>query len=625
MQKLLLESRTCKELGDNIMKCAGVLNQSQLITQNQQLKEQVMQLFKNNEQPTTLKQIFTLIQHLNWYSHYTKHDIADSLINVLDEDTFLQYKADNTLLDDLSFQSILATINSSTTTTTSIESYVPLKNAVWKYIQAGKLARPLWAHKRPTGLIQQSFCYHQIVNLVKIIEDEYWGNDREVLYSYLDFTFRRLTEEGKVMAFWVPCDTSSLIEEQIEESENNIDDSNNENNSQQQSTRNSWQPPIIDKENNMAAVILVWNTGLLSRHMQEMYCVMIPFDDPVSTSGAKWYLKWFHTSNELTNRKKFESTLGDKFYETIVKTNPPPLPANTSSIIKSTKALNIPLISTSQLPNKANYFTGAHAQLLQFDSDVPIDHEQNNNEHIFEHPDRYPLNYQGLLQDKTSFLQRMKVCINLSAQQASYNPRLAVPFYARIKGEGQLQLMLPINLNMEDCRNVDCVAVLKLVRDELTNKFVYQVRTIFSVPLAYNNARIISPVSEQWLVTGVHHHSVRSNKFSKLATSTETVTATEKATDSTDLYTVQELNETLNYLLLNGAPPKNINKCTTVDDFARLIIRTKNNWKLNYCKHRQTGNITSAHNAKPHLCAFAHSDREKNYWDKVRKSIGVTK
>lgn len=121
------------------------------------------------------------------------------------------------------------------------------------------------------------------------------------------------------------------------------------------------------------------------------------------------------------------------------------------------------------------------------------------------------------LSDKQGFLARIKAGIERSLLIASRNPRLAVPFYSRAGKIGELQLMIPLNLDYQDSKQVDCVAVLKLVIENMSSnstnngtntetaqkKYRYQIRTIFTLNLAYNNARLVSKVDCPWLLTAL--------------------------------------------------------------------------------------------------------------------------
>jgi hypothetical protein len=339
--------------------------------------------------------------------------------------------------------------------------------------------RSLWTNKSPPGLVKLKFCFNQILQLSKAIEEEYWGTDREILNSYLYYTFRQCIDEGKVMTFWVHQETertnapqqleATKEEDSIEYEDDIINDYLNE--LEQEEDLNfpinkKWKPPVIDFENKLAAMILVWNTGLLSKYMQEMYCVMIPFMDNDPKEKGTWYLKWFHPSSEFSQRKKFESTLGDKFYEIILNTNPPP--PSCEGQIKSTKDLNIPLLMPELLPKKLNYFKDSILPAVQYDPEVPIIDSDINNDHFFQHIERYPFHLKDYLSDKQGFLARIKAGIEWSLLIASRNPRLAVSFYSRAGKIGELQLMIPLNLDYQDSKQVDCVAVLKLVTENVS-------------------------------------------------------------------------------------------------------------------------------------------------------------
>jgi hypothetical protein len=90
------------------------------------------------------------------------------------------------------------------------------------------------------------------------------------------------------------------------------------------------------------------------------------------------------------------------------------------------------------------------------------------------------------------------------------NPRLAVHHYFRDKHseQGELQLLLPLWLTQRNNSSsgapgvADLVVAVRLRYDEVApGQFAssYEARTVLSVAMARNNARVIGPIDQPWL------------------------------------------------------------------------------------------------------------------------------
>lgn len=85
----------------------------------------------------------------------------------------------------------------------------------WKNLPKGVLNQHvLWKSKKQNGLILRDGAVQQTTNLLNYIETEYWGINQRMLNDYMEFTFRQLSFEEKLMGFWIkPKKMSPAIEE----------------------------------------------------------------------------------------------------------------------------------------------------------------------------------------------------------------------------------------------------------------------------------------------------------------------------------------------------------------------------------------------------------------------------
>ena len=185
-------------------------------------------------------------------------------------------------------------------------------------------------------------------------------------------------------------------------------------------------------------------------------------------------------------------------------------------------------------------------------------------------------------------------------------------------------MLLPLKLDLEDGIFADCAAVVRLNVSQ--DSYNYVMRTVFPIPLAFNYARVISEVREQWLLQSLSRGSLHTEKHDEPA-----ILAPVPQINA-DLYTIDHYKETIHAIKVSSIPHnKKImadfeTECETfqpsLDDYARVIVLLRPNWKLTYCKYR--GAHTELHARKPHLCAFAHTEIEKNFWDGKRVQLQIS-
>jgi hypothetical protein len=469
--------------------------------------------------------IFHIMIKLDIQKYFPIKSIADCLSTKLDADNFFEYQVaydDDSYLtiDEAEKLAALLDVNK-TIVPKKIDNidhdatkYTPLAGGEWKYVPASlfKKNTSLWSHKK-NGLVRQKYCFNQIVHLSKIIKDEYWGINREYLYAYLDYTFRYLARQGLVMAFWINCNIqlednidhqTNTNQETIEDYDDDFiidqekcDDTSIDNNDEPNYKNANWKPPIIDPNTKKAAIILVWNTGLTNRLGDAIYSIMIPYySDDGYNANCTWYLKWFHVAAEFAMKKKFISTLSNQFYKLVLNVNKP----NTDNHgIDNMSDLDFPLLISPNLPKKATYLSGnIPVACIQFDQDINFDLDIDTD--ILDDAKlnkMLPESLLPLLQNKTSFILKIKSSLKQSVLHAQRDPRIAVPYYNIHNNNPDifsLNLLLPakLNENSEKYEFVFVVNLVKYLKNDSNIDYVYRIRNLLNLSTAYLCARIVS-------------------------------------------------------------------------------------------------------------------------------------
>ncbi len=135
------------------------------------------------------------------------------------------------------------------------------------------------------------------------------------------------------------------------------------------------------------------------------------------------------------------------------------------------------------LPTRAEYFTDISD--LIFDCRLEI---RVNVEHILNNPNnvaRLPKFFQNVGQ-RELIMNVFSGAVNLAKKKVAANYRLAVPQYY----EGRVQLLLPLCL---ESSVPDAALVI------YKEGSIYQGRTLLTIDMAYNNARLIAKPESDWL------------------------------------------------------------------------------------------------------------------------------
>jgi hypothetical protein len=110
-----------------------------------------------------------------------------------------------------------------------------------------------------------------------------------------------------------------------------------------------------------------------------------------------------------------------------------------------------------------------------------------NYEHIIDHnSDRLPVE---LVSNRRIALMSIKGAVESLKDKVLRNYKVAIPHWY----EDRVQLLLPLNLTD------DTVADLALVVDKDHEGNIYRARTVLTMDLAYNNARLITRPDTEWL------------------------------------------------------------------------------------------------------------------------------
>jgi hypothetical protein len=337
----------------------------------------------------------------------------------------------------------------------------------WTFIKAqdsefngAKLIRYRYEQTTKKYLTHIRFAAKQVLFLSTYAEEENWGEKQRVLRSYLNSTFQRLVEEGKVLVY------------------------------------------RTDKLGNTSGdtIAMVWNTGLLTiSTVQEIYCVMIRNNvftnklgkstETDETGIADWRIATFLCEEKFLDLKTFRFMINNWSTVEIKMTDMPD---------------RVPL---------ASYFsTSDPLARFIYDSQIPLKKTAINVRHLLHHKERLPEDFCNL--DNDRLVECVQNGIDISLRRARHNYRLAIPQFFRDKynnGEGVIQLLLPIKLHYGNRELEIAVALqLEIVDSESTDvQRHYVVKTLFTLDMAYSNARLLQKVDQSWLYFGVENGKVK--------------------------------------------------------------------------------------------------------------------
>jgi len=313
-----------------------------------------------------------------------------------------------------------------------------------------------------------------IKKLVSMSEKENWGNNNEILLSYLNYTFRRLIDEKKIAAYF--ADNSASSPSSLSSSPNKIVAAPTPalKNNVVAPTSGVHLNPIQEKTAS-APTALCFNTGLLTTGYERIFCFLAPnknqreiFQQNSHKKFVDWFVTLFVKESDIL---KYEGNI----IRSKLGVNPIPaefLPQRTSYFSEKDKTVAKEIV-----------WNGHTALDTVSYSDMIKNMRQN---------DHLSFMIQSIKDEELSVA--LKAGLSLALKRAECNPRIAVPQYYWDKNAtiGELQLLLPLDL---DTLGIKCAAT---VRIGPSGK--YEIRTVLSLNQAYTNARLIQKIDQSWLM-----------------------------------------------------------------------------------------------------------------------------
>lgn len=289
--------------------------------------------------------------------------------------------------------------------------------------------------------------------------DEYWWYDEEdkltkpILKNYISYTFERLRYEDE--------------QERIKAKDE------------------GRKPQLKILENEKYAI---WNTGLVNNVYDPIYAFFERNDGRNPSIKQPWIFVDFNTANSFRQRIIAEF---------------PYKPARASYFDD---------------PRELFYDTTAEPPTLDFDhflidniERIPIGFLKKNYGDLFsfeEHPEKLPRAQREAYfnrlasaiyadEDWKQFVVfRFKQAVNVALSRVSWNYKTAIPVY--YINDKKMQLLLPLALEDKNRIDVALVCEHKYRPEDGVNN--YQGKTIFTLDMAYNNARLITRPDSDWLM-----------------------------------------------------------------------------------------------------------------------------
>lgn len=233
-------------------------------------------------------------------------------------------------------------------------------------------------------------------------------------------------------------------------------------------------------ENSDEPSVVCFNTGLLSNKVEPVFALLTPNKYRQGENEA-FYLTEFKTSGQLQNKFLMQ------------KLNADPVP-------------------TYLLPLRAKYYEDP--SLLFYDHRIPIEKDYNKIDWDFllfkKNIKRLPEIYRHLSDEE--LLTRIHAALSVAEIKAQYNPRCVVPqyYWDERTEHGQLQLLLPVNLQGKKTGEIDCAVALVLHEERTMNGIMrsYKPTTLVSLEIAFNNSRLLQKVDQAWLISGLEYSNL---------------------------------------------------------------------------------------------------------------------
>lgn len=256
--------------------------------------------------------------------------------------------------------------------------------------------------------------------------------------------------------------------------------------------------------------VVIWNTGLLTQDIQEIFSVMVPYNGPQNKT-----LRNPNSNTQMNSKVSSYPKSPNYEYAVIFFLRS----SHITSLLFRDK-LKVPPIIPSELPKRA-FFASENASSSFYNPNVPLNtHAAIDWEHFLSRSripvaqqietserkssnPRIPQHVLDSIVDEDDLREKFSYGLERTKLLLLSNPRLAVPQFFRDRNclLGEIQLLVPIKLlNDRNDDKFDAVVALRCVKGSMNDEFTYMVGTILSPEDAYYNARVIQPVDQQWLL-----------------------------------------------------------------------------------------------------------------------------
>ncbi len=233
----------------------------------------------------------------------------------------------------------------------------------------------------------------------------------------------------------------------------------------------------------------VWNTGLVDKVYDPIFAFFERTDNEKNDNIKQdWVFKGFGTANSS--------------YQTII-TNFPNHPKaaryfdNPRELFYDVRA-NRPTYSKEHIFREnirrlpIGFLKQGASDKFEFVEDIQHLSESEQNEYYDKLADA--------IYDNTSWLQmlatRFNIAMNRAISRVAWNYKTAIPVY--YVADRKLQLLLPLALENDNI--IDAALVCNHKYDEENGVNNYEGKTIFTLQMAYNNARLITRPDSDWLM-----------------------------------------------------------------------------------------------------------------------------
>lgn len=239
--------------------------------------------------------------------------------------------------------------------------------------------------------------------------------------------------------------------------------------------------------------LIVWNTGLLTPSVTEIFAIMIPHHsraDPSPASSSDEDAAAAASSPDHYPPTRCWEYYVCKFTESYQLTKP-----------MFRQRMNAPPLDPSALPKRA-FFFGETPECANYNPNIPLETSGAVDwRHLCDRAvreRRLPDRILDLNLSVEDMAMRFRLGVERAKMRILAHPRLAVPQYFHDKNakRGELQLLIPVSLSPGSDR-ADAALTVRVHTG--SDQPFYGIGTVLSPSQAYYNARTIQPVDQKWL------------------------------------------------------------------------------------------------------------------------------